>query len=152
MSYVRILAVHTDWLNEKRYNEMSLDSREKRGAFHERLRVAFDKAIDESKWDDKPRTFIVDVQGRFPPKDDMVEFDFKYQYEPVHQKLQLLSVTASMGELVEVFPIQLNTRRQLPDSKKAYEQLVLKTQQQTARKINSLRKEPFEGGSKIHIK
>src|SRR6185437_9643975 len=116
--FYRILSEHIDWLYQKGYQEKPIGSNGSGSHLSNQLQVEMQKAIIRLMWHNGDGHFSTKMTRR------KVEFQFLYDYDPVRIRINFLKLRATLNKVSLEFPIENNTRWNLPPADKVTQELL----------------------------
>jgi hypothetical protein len=125
---------HANLLNQKGYDEMSLQNGYSTGHLAGKLEEAFEKTCSSSRGSNELQHFFLETHGCFNHEKDTVHFKFHYQYHPKKEELQLKSLVVRMGEMQKKILFLMKSRN-LPVADKVYDILVYDKNTKLAKQI-----------------
>lgn len=121
--FQRIIQEQENNLFLKNYTEKMIASSATPGLFIQQLKAAFGEAIHSHLWLPGLVDFNRSMTGRFG-KQDTMHFLFSFRYDPVHIRLQLFQLDATLNDRYQrTYPV-LRPHRDLPPAGKVYADLV----------------------------
>lgn len=124
---------HAHLLNQKEYDEISLQNGHPTGYLVEQLEEVFEKICSYSRGSNELQHFFLETQGSFSNGKDILHFKFHYQYHPSKEELHLKSLVVRMEDMQKI--LFLMSSRNLPAASKVYEGLVHDRDTKIARKL-----------------
>ncbi len=118
--FLDILDNHRELLQERGYDELGLGSPDEPGLFMRKLEFLFSECVRKSEYNNEKQDFFIEAYGFFNDDNDVVRFNFHYEFNPATKDLELKSLSARLDDYSKVFLFSRNTY-ELPYASRVYQ-------------------------------